>query len=95
VLMGHPCGNGISGRAENDLDAGLAHGIDHAVHPRIVELTVFGLPQAPGGLAHANHIEAGGMHEGDVLVQAVVGHVLVVIGGAVEDGGVFKVRRGW
>ena len=90
MLMGHPCGNGIRGRAENDFDAGLAHGVHHAVHPRVFELAVFGLPQAPGGLAHADHVEAGIMHEGNVFVQAFVGHVLVVVGRAVEDGGEIK-----
>ena len=70
MLVGHPCGNGIGGRAEDHLDAGLAHGVDDAIHPRIVELAVFGLPQAPGGLAHADHVQARGLHQGNVLVQA-------------------------
>ncbi len=95
MLMRHPCGNRVGRRAEDDLDSGLAHGVDDAVHPRIVELAVFGLPQAPGGLAHAHHVEAGGLHQGDVLVEAGSlvgpGHVLVVVGGAVEDGGKVQV----
>ena len=97
MLVGHPCGNGIGWRAEDDLDAGLAHGVDDAVHPRVVELAVFGLPQAPGGLAHADDIEAGGLHQGDVFVEAgslVSGHVLVVVGSAVEHGGEVQVGSG-
>ena len=90
MLVGHPRGNGVGRRAEDDLDAGLAHGIDDAIHPRVIELAVFGLPEAPCGLAHANDVEAGGLHEGDIFFEAgslVARHVLVVVGGAVENGG--------
>jgi hypothetical protein len=59
VLVRHPGGDGIGGRAEDDLDAGLAHGVDDAVHPGVFEAAVFGLPEAPGGLAHADDVEAG------------------------------------
>ena len=70
MLVGHPGGNGIGGRAQDHLDAGLAHGVDHAVHPGVVELAVLRLPQAPGGLAHADHVEAGGLHQGHIFFQA-------------------------
>ena len=89
MLVRHPRGNRIGGRTEDDLDAGLAHRVHDAVHPRVLELTVFRLPQAPGGLAHADHVEAGGLHQGDILFEAgglIAGHVLVVVGGAVEHG---------
>jgi hypothetical protein len=52
-------------------------------------VAVFGLPEAPGGLAHADDADACVLHEGDVFFEAaglqVGGHVLVVIGCAVED----------
>ena len=88
--MGHPGGQRISGSAEDDLNASLAHSADHAIHPGVVELSVFGLPQAPRGLAHADHAETGRLHQRDVLVEAgnlISGHVLVVVGGTVEHGG--------
>ena len=99
VLVGHPRGNGIGGRAEDDLDAGLAHGVDDAVHPGVVEVAVFGLPQAPGGLAHAHDVEARGLHQGDIFVETgglVTGHVLVVVSDAVEHSGEAEIgARAW
>ncbi len=90
VLVRHPRGDGIRRRAEDDLDAGLAHRVDDAVHPGVVKLAILGLPQAPGGLAHAYDVEAGGLHQRHIFVEAgslVAGHVLVVVGDAVEHGG--------
>ena len=86
-----PGGDGVGGRAHDDLDAGLAHGIDDAVHPGVFEVAVFRLPEAPGGFAHAHDGEAGLLHQGDVFVEALVGVVFAVVGGAVKDGG--EVRR--
>ena len=99
VLMGHPHRDGIRGRAEDDLDAGLAHSVDDAIHPPIVEVAVFGLPQAPGGLAHAHDVEARGLHQGDIFVETgglVTGHVLVVVSDAVEHSGEAEIgARAW
>jgi hypothetical protein len=96
VGVDHPCGDGVGGRAHDDLDAGVAHGVDDAVHPGVFEVAVFGLPEAPGGLAHADDADAGFLHQGDVFSEtfgwAVLvvgrrrpGHVFVVVGRAVED----------
>jgi hypothetical protein len=96
MLMGHPGGNGIGGSSEDDLDAGFPHSFDDAIHPRVVELAVFGLPQAPGGLAHADDVDAGGFHQGNVFFQAgglISWHVLVVVGRAVKDGWKVEIRR--
>ena len=94
VLVAHPRRDGIGGRAEDHLDAGLAHRIHDVVHPRVFEAAVFRLPQAPRRLAHAHDVQAGGLHQRDVFFQAlilrirrVLGHVLVVVGRAIEDGG--------
>ncbi len=96
MLVIHPRGDGVGGRAEDDFDSGFAHGVDDAVHPGVFEAAVFGLPEAPGGLAHADDGDVGLLHEGDVFVEAarlqVCGHVLVVVGGAVEN--VFPWSRG-
>jgi hypothetical protein len=85
--------DGVGGRAHDDLDARLAHGIDDAVHPGVFEIAVFGLPQAPGRLAHADDGDARGLHQRDVFVEALVGHVFVVVGCAVEDVGEGRIRR--
>ena len=89
MRLGHPGGDGVGGRAHDDLDAGLAHGVDDAVHPGVLEVAVGGLPEAPGGLAHAHYADAGVFHQGDVFLETaglqVGGHVLVVVGGAVEN----------
>ncbi len=85
VLMVEPGGDVVGGRAEDDFDAGFGHGIDDAIHPCVFKAAVFGLPEAPGGFAHAHDVEACGLHHGYVLIEAVVGLVLAVIGGAVED----------
>ena len=45
--LGHPGRHGISGRAHDDLDPGLAHGIDYAVHPGVFEDSICRLPKAP------------------------------------------------
>ncbi len=66
----HPGGNGVGGRAHDDFDAGLAHGVDDAIHPGVFEVAVFGLPEAPGGFAHADDGDAGLLHEGDVFFEA-------------------------
>jgi hypothetical protein len=57
-------------------------------------VAVFGLPEAPSGFAHADDVEAGVLHKGDVFretyilgVGRVLRHVLVVVSSAVEDGG--------
>ena len=47
MLVRHPRGNRIGGRAENHLDAGLAHGIHDVVHPRVLEVAILRFPQAP------------------------------------------------
>jgi hypothetical protein len=96
MLVRHPCGNGIRGRAEDDLDSGLAHRVHNAVHPCILKSAVLGLPQAPGGFAHANDVQAGSLHQGNVFVEPrslAAGHVpprhvlVVVAACAVEHGG--------
>jgi len=98
VRLGHPGGHGVGGRAHDDLDAGLAHGVDDAVHPGVFEVAVGGLPEAPGGLAHADDGDAGVLHQRDVLFKAagleVGGHVLVVVGRAIEYGGQRRAGRG-
>ena len=88
--FGHPRGDGIGRGTHDDLDAGLAHGVDHAVHPRVLEAAILRLPQAPGRLAQANHVETGGLHHLHVLFQTLVRHVFMVIGRAVQDG---RLRR--
>ena len=61
------------------------HRIDHAVHPGMLEGAVLGLPKAPCRLADAHHAHAGILHQRDVLYQPLIGHVLVVVGRAIED----------
>ncbi len=90
MLVGHPGGNGVGRCSKNHLDAGLSHRVDDAIHPRVIKLTVGRLPEAPGGFAHANDVDAGGFHQGYILVEAgglISGHVFVVVGGAIENGG--------
>jgi hypothetical protein len=86
VLFGHPGRNGVGRGTHDDLDAGFSHGLDHAVHPGIFEAAVFRLPQAPGRFAQAHHVEAGRLHHLHVLFQPLIRHVLMVVGGAVQDG---------
>ena len=86
MLARHPRGDRIRGRAHDDLDAGLAHCVDDAVHPRRVEAAVLRLPQAPRRFAQAHDVEAGRLDHLDVLVQPLVGHVFVIVRGAVQDG---------
>ena len=97
--MGHPRRNRVCRRTEDDFDASLAHGVHDAIHPGVVELAVFGLPEAPGGLAHAHNVEAGGLHERNILfkpdalgIGRVLRHVLVVVGDSVEHSGKAEVR---
>ena len=90
VGVDHPGGHGVGGSAQDDLDAGLAHGVDDRVHPGVFKVAVLRLPEAPGGLAHADDVDAGGFHQGNVFFQAgglISWHVLVVVGRAVKDGG--------
>ena len=94
MLVRHPRRNRIRRRAENHLDAGLAHRVDDVVHPRVFESAVFRLPQAPRRLAHAHDVQARGLHQGDVFVEPrilIPGHVLVVVGRAVQHG--WKIQR--
>ncbi len=95
MLVSHPRRERIGRRAENHLDPRLAHGVNDVVHPGIFELAVFRLPQAPRGFAHAHHVQARGLHQLDVLLQPrilVAGHVLVVVGRAVQHGGEIDLR---
>ncbi len=98
MLVRHPRRNCIGRRAENHLDAGLAHRIHDPVHPRVFELAVGGFPQAPRRLAHAHHVQPRRLHQRDILLQScrvrriVAGHVLVVIGNAVQNGWKVQVR---
>ena len=67
MLVVQPSRDGVSGGAHDDLDPGLAHGIDDAVHPGVFEVAVFRLPEAPGGLAHADDGDAGLLHQATSL----------------------------
>src|ERR1051325_2848336 len=84
VLMIEPGGDGISGRAHDDFDSGLAHALDDLIHPCKIELAVARLPQPPTGLAHANDSDARILHHLDILVEPLVGHVLVIVRDAVK-----------
>ena len=86
MLLEHPGWNRVSGRAEDDADMGAGKPFDDAVHPGEFEAPVLGLPEAPGGFADADHVDAGLTHQRDVLLEAVLWHVLFVEGNAVEEG---------
>jgi hypothetical protein len=70
------------------------HGVDDAIHPGELKIAVAGFPGRPGGLADTHHGVAGVLHERDVLGEALLRHVLVVVGGAVEHGIGAPVRAG-
>ncbi len=93
MLARHPRGDRIGGRAHDDLDAGLAHRVDDAVHPRRLEAAVLRLPQAPCRFAQAHDVEAGRLDHLDVLVQPLVGHVFVIVRRAVQDGREVRLGR--
>jgi hypothetical protein len=90
VLVRHPGGHGVCRGSQDDLDAGLAQRVDDSIHPCIFEVTVGGLPEAPGGFAHADDADACQLHQGDILLQPawlqIDWHVFVVISGSIEDG---------
>ena len=86
VLRVEPGRDRVGGRAHHDLDPGRVHRVHDPVHPRELELALARLPARPGGLADAHDGDPGPLHQLDVLVEPLVRHVLVVVGGAVEDG---------
>ncbi len=86
VLAVEPGRNRVGRRAENHLDAGPVEPVEDALHPGELEHPVARLPARPGGFAEPDHGKAGLLHQPDVVVEPLVGHVLVVVGRAVEDG---------
>ena len=55
MSLRHPSRHGVGRRPHDHFNARVPHRIDDAIHPRILELPVGGLPQAPCRFAHANH----------------------------------------
>ena len=86
MLFEHPRWNRVGGRAQDYADVGARQAFDNPVHPGELEPAVLGLPETPGGFAHADHVDTGLFHQLDVFLQAVLGHVLRIEGGAVEEG---------
>ena len=50
--------------------------IDDAIHPGVFEVAILRLPEAPGGFAHADDVDAGLLHERDIFFETIAGHVL-------------------
>src|SRR5581483_4217320 len=92
MLVIEPCRYRVGWGSENDLDACLAHGIHDAIHPRVLKLSILWFPQAPGGLTHANDVQARLFHQADVVIEPFVWLVLVVIGRSVKDR--WKIKSG-
>ena len=82
VSPDHPGRHGVRGRADDHVDARAAHRVQHAVDMRKVEHARLGLQRAPGGFGDAHGVDARLAHHAHVLLQAVIGHVLIVIGDA-------------
>ncbi|OQA46003.1 MAG: hypothetical protein BWY52_01008 [Chloroflexi bacterium ADurb.Bin325] len=86
VRLGQPGRRRGRRRAEHDRDAGLRQLIHRALQPVQVELAVRRLHGRPGKLAQPRHVEAGLLHEPDVLRPPRFGPVFRVIGGAQIQG---------
>src|ERR1022692_1086891 len=83
MLFEHPRRNRVGGRAHDDANLRARQAFHDAVHPGELEPAILGLPKTPGGFSHADHVEAGLLHQLDVFVQAILRHVFFVEGGAV------------
>src|SRR5437763_11818174 len=80
-----PGGDRRSRSAENYFEPGLGHGVYDTIHPGVLKVSVFRLPQTPGRLAHSYDRESSFPHQLDIFAQSLVGHVLVIIGSTVEN----------
>jgi hypothetical protein len=58
--------------------------VDDAVHPGVLESPFLRLPEAPGGFPDTHDAHARPLHQRDV-VELLVRHVFLIVGGAVED----------
>src|SRR5262249_32156434 len=85
MLAIKPNRNRIGRRTHYHFDTGLIHALDDSVHPREFKMSFLRLPQPPARFAHSHDVDAGLFHHLNVLIEAFIRHVLVVIRDAVEN----------
>jgi hypothetical protein len=86
MFLVHPRGNRIGRCAHDDANSRRVQLVYHAVHPGRGKLSVLRLPHPPARFPDANDGDARLLHELNVPVQPVVGHVFRIIGDAVKHG---------
>src|SRR5229473_1913446 len=86
MLLIKPGRDRIRGRAKNDSYPSLVQAIQYPLHPGKLEISITGLPTAPGRFAHTNHRNSRFLHHLDIFVEPVVGHVFWVIRHTIKDG---------
>ncbi len=88
MLRHQPGGRPGGGGGEHGIDAGICQGGDSPLQPVEVELPGGRLQARPGEIAQARDIEAGGLHQADIVFPAGFGPLLRVVGRAeVKFGG--------
>ena len=70
MLSCQPDGRGGGRGAKHDLDAGVGHDIHCPLHPGEIVFAFLRFVEAPGELAHAHHVDAGGDHQFGIALPA-------------------------
>ena len=86
MLLEQPGRDGIGRRAQDDLDAGPVGPVEDAPQPIEVEAAVARLEDPPGRLPYPDEADPGFLHQLEILLQPLGGHVFPVIRSPVKDG---------